>query len=528
MFYTEGKTVQIKRSIVKHSGLNEKINGERYYFLELGSSSLNGPGKIKLYSSNIQALQESTREFVKQSKKSQQIHPPRGAYAALSKHSNSPSDPAGQDYSEYEDVQCPIASSSACKAPKGSGGLHQIFQAMIIASDEEDTTSEYEYEYYEPSIDPNLKWHQNRNAVTEYADQYFAEIQPGDDERHIKVKDESTTLEHLFERTNSRELGAMAKERDNTWLQLPVCPTEFKGQGEKCTLTPDQCPYAHLPDHVKPLPCGYVVSCHDFVFSHGPNKRGCTRNACRYFHPPMHLRLSVINAGKNNKRIRSELLKQTGVGGGAGIFSTPMMISPTSSLQPGAGLYYSQAGLLSWPTQWPVQNHTASSTALAAGLAPEMPPSLYLAQSFKPMPIPSNLAVNGFRSERITDPALMDTAAPHTRGAKDPANTTLNDPEPEPPGVGGAHESPSRKRNYSPDKYVSPETKRITLANSFAARAPMADLNLGWSAALQADYCQQQLALYHQQQLAMNYHPLQIHPQAPTTLWPPSYPFAMP
>ena len=66
---------------------------------------------------------------------------------------------------------------------------------------------------------------------------------------------------------------------------------------------------------------GYVVSCHDFVFSHSSNggrgggggghRRGgggCSRPNCKYFHPPTHLRLLVINAGKNNKRLRSELM----------------------------------------------------------------------------------------------------------------------------------------------------------------------------------------------------------------------------
>ena len=31
------------------------------------------------------------------------------------------------------------------------------------------------------------------------------------------------------------------------------------------------------------------------------------RSICKYFHPPTHLRLLVINAGKNNKRLRSEM-----------------------------------------------------------------------------------------------------------------------------------------------------------------------------------------------------------------------------
>lgn len=36
-------------------------------------------------------------------------------------------------------------------------------------------------------------------------------------------------------------------------------------------------------------------------------RRGCHRTNCKYFHPPTHLSLLVINAGKNNKRLRSEM-----------------------------------------------------------------------------------------------------------------------------------------------------------------------------------------------------------------------------
>ncbi len=115
------------------------------------------------------------------------------------------------------------------------------------------------------------------------------------------------------------------KERDNTWLQVAVCPSRLR-PGERCPTAsddqkspgegdPDRCAYAHPPDHVMKhvLSNGYVVSCHDFVFSHSTSsvsarRGGCSRTNCKYFHPPTHLRLLVINAGKNNKRLRSELM----------------------------------------------------------------------------------------------------------------------------------------------------------------------------------------------------------------------------
>lgn len=69
------------------------------------------------------------------------------------------------------------------------------------------------------------------------------------------------------------------KERDNTWLQLQVCPTELRSPRELCQAPTETCPYAHPPEHVikHVLTNGCIVSCHDFVFSHGSNKRGCTR-----------------------------------------------------------------------------------------------------------------------------------------------------------------------------------------------------------------------------------------------------------
>ena len=100
----------------------------------------------------------------------------------------------------------------------------------------------------------------------------------------------------------------MDKERDNTWLQVAVCPTILRSKDQQ--LQPAdasfsreeshdeaQCPYAHPPEHVKVLDNGAVVSCHDFVFAHSNgtgdkpfNKRGCSRTNCKYFHPPLHLR----------------------------------------------------------------------------------------------------------------------------------------------------------------------------------------------------------------------------------------------
>ena len=75
----------------------------------------------------------------------------------------------------------------------------------------------------------------------------------------------------------------MAKERDNTWLQLPICPTLWRQKDSKTptppatpTVTPTckedapcQLSYAHPPEHVlnQALASGFVVCCQAFVFS---------------------------------------------------------------------------------------------------------------------------------------------------------------------------------------------------------------------------------------------------------------------
>ena len=101
----------------------------------------------------------------------------------------------------------------------------------------------------------------------------------------------------------------MAKERDNTWLQLQICPDIWRQKEDKGPLL--ECPekaecrliYAHPNKHVldQSLASGYVVSCQAFVFStYGANdgtmsRPPCTRVKCKYYHPPKALGLVVSN-----------------------------------------------------------------------------------------------------------------------------------------------------------------------------------------------------------------------------------------
>ncbi|XP_059081051.1 uncharacterized protein LOC131878915 isoform X2 [Tigriopus californicus] len=242
---------------------------------------------------------------------------------------------------------------------------------------------------------------------------------------------------------------ASVKERDNTWLQLPVCPLEFKTR-EKCTLPTDQCPYAHPQDHVKALPCGYVVSCHDFVFSHGSKKRGCVRNNCKFFHPPMHLRIAVINAGKNNKRIRAELFRQIPAQPSLGIRSlAPGGIMPSPQWPPLANTA---------PYLWPhpdVTDQFAKSQPLTNNV-------MEMALTTNNLGLHSGYGLHGYPNPFPTiwypAPNLVD--APKSTGRSD-----NSEPSESSPISSGLLPSPPRKRNSMNE--VNPmETKRRFTTNS--------------------------------------------------------------
>lgn len=110
----------------------------------------------------------------------------------------------------------------------------------------------------------------------------------------------------------------MAKERDNTWLQLQICPDIWRQKEDKSPLL--DCPekaecrliYAHPSKHVldQSLASGYVVSCQAYVFStYGANdgtmsRPPCSRVKCKYYHPPKALGLVVCKTITIPNRLR--------------------------------------------------------------------------------------------------------------------------------------------------------------------------------------------------------------------------------
>ncbi|XP_058514866.1 muscleblind-like protein 3 isoform X5 [Ochotona princeps] len=78
--------------------------------------------------------------------------------------------------------------------------------------------------------------------------------------------------------------------RDTKWLTLEVC-REF--QRGTCSRADADCKFAH-PPRVCHVENGRVVACFDSL------KGRCTRDNCKYLHPPPHLRSQLEVNGRNN------------------------------------------------------------------------------------------------------------------------------------------------------------------------------------------------------------------------------------
>uniref|UniRef100_A0A5F9DB55 Muscleblind like splicing regulator 3 n=1 Tax=Oryctolagus cuniculus TaxID=9986 RepID=A0A5F9DB55_RABIT len=78
--------------------------------------------------------------------------------------------------------------------------------------------------------------------------------------------------------------------RDTKWLTLEVC-REF--QRGTCSRADTDCKFAH-PPRVCHVENGRVVACFDSL------KGRCTRENCKYLHPPPHLKTQLEINGRNN------------------------------------------------------------------------------------------------------------------------------------------------------------------------------------------------------------------------------------
>nr|XP_055034397.1 muscleblind-like protein 3 isoform X3 [Misgurnus anguillicaudatus] len=78
--------------------------------------------------------------------------------------------------------------------------------------------------------------------------------------------------------------------RDTKWLTLEVC-REF--QRGACSRSDTECKFAH-PSRTCHVENGRVIACFDSL------KGRCTRDNCKYLHPPPHLKTQLEINGRNN------------------------------------------------------------------------------------------------------------------------------------------------------------------------------------------------------------------------------------
>ncbi|XP_078402147.1 muscleblind-like protein 2 isoform X6 [Cetorhinus maximus] len=78
--------------------------------------------------------------------------------------------------------------------------------------------------------------------------------------------------------------------RDTKWLTLEVCRQFQRGT---CSRSDQECKFAHPPKSCQ-VENGRVIACFDSL------KGRCTRENCKYLHPPMHLKTQLEINGRNN------------------------------------------------------------------------------------------------------------------------------------------------------------------------------------------------------------------------------------
>ncbi|XP_075394335.1 muscleblind-like protein 3 isoform X1 [Tenrec ecaudatus] len=78
--------------------------------------------------------------------------------------------------------------------------------------------------------------------------------------------------------------------RDTQWLTLEVCRDFQRGT---CSRADADCKFAH-PPRFCPVENGRVIACFDSL------KDRCTRENCKYFHPPAHLKTQLEINGRSN------------------------------------------------------------------------------------------------------------------------------------------------------------------------------------------------------------------------------------
>ncbi|XP_034430798.1 muscleblind-like protein 2a isoform X4 [Hippoglossus hippoglossus] len=108
----------------------------------------------------------------------------------------------------------------------------------------------------------------------------------------------------------------LSSVRDTKWLTLEVCRQFQRGN---CSRRDDECKFAHPPKSCQ-VENGRVIACFDSL------KGRCSRENCKYLHPPSHLKTQLEINGRNN------LIQQKTA---AAVLAQQMqLVMPGPSLQP--------------------------------------------------------------------------------------------------------------------------------------------------------------------------------------------------
>ncbi|XP_041119083.1 muscleblind-like protein 1 isoform X25 [Polyodon spathula] len=118
----------------------------------------------------------------------------------------------------------------------------------------------------------------------------------------------------------------IAQMRDTKWLTLEVC-REF--QRGTCSRPDTECKFAH-PAKSCQVENGRIIACFDSL------KGRCSRENCKYLHPPQHLKTQLEINGRNNliQQKNMAMLAQQMQLANAMMPSTPLQPMPMFSVAP--------------------------------------------------------------------------------------------------------------------------------------------------------------------------------------------------
>lgn len=183
--------------------------------------------------------------------------------------------------------------------------------------------------------------------------------------------------------------------------------------GNKCDKSASECPYAHPPAScpVDNENSNLVVVCVDFV------KGKCSRDTCKYFHPPEHLIAQLKKQKQNNTAVVQALASLSGAaaGGASGVSPSFMFANlPVLSHQVAAATSYRPVH----PSQY-----RASPSANAHHILSTNPVNLNGLTRYLPSPnVNNNLNASNRRMLHSTNPQRATDSV--SRSSSSPVNTT--------------------------------------------------------------------------------------------------------